>query len=217
MNRLRALVHHAFPVLLLLLPSRLKIGLLRLLGHEIGRHCYLGASLLDVSNLRMGDHVHVGHLNVFRRLRSLDLGSGARITNRNYFTGGGEGRLRLGKNASISSGHHMDVLAGVEIGDNTIIAGRGSTFFSHGIAPENLDVRETIRIGDWVYVGSNVKVIPGVTVPSHAFVGMGTVLLEKYTEEYVLIAGAPGRVVKRLPRDCAFFDREEIVHRHRRA
>lgn len=216
MVRLRKFLRFAKVVLLLLLPSRARVFCLRAFGNRVGIGCYLGFSIYDVEKITLGDHVYIGHGNVFKGLRELMMGSGSRIGNLNVFAGGGNGTFVIGKNSSISSGHYLDGIGDISIGSNTIIGGRRSCFFSHGITPENLDYRGKIEIGDWCYIGSNTKVAPGVKLCSHVFVGMGSVLRGVYVDEFVLLAGVPATVRKRYDPEAAFFDREEIVHRHRR-
>jgi len=201
--------------LLMFIPSILKKKILKIGGHKIGKNCYLGLSFLNIKSMHLGDDVYIGHLNFFKKVKYLQMDFGARITNRNFFTGAGKGYLMMGENSSISLGHYMDVSAGIEIGSNTIIGGINSSFFTHGIAPDDLDFREKIKIGDWCYIGSDVRVVPGVVVPSYNFVGMGSVLNKKYSKEFVLIAGNPAKIKKNIENNCIFFNRQEIVHRHR--
>lgn len=78
---------------------------------------------------------------------------------------------------------------GVSLGKNSIIAGRGSQFFTHGLSSKNIDDVRPIKIGDWCYVGSNCNFVPGVILSRGIFVGMGSVVTKKFEEEYTLIGG----------------------------
>ncbi len=66
-------------------------------------------------------------------------------------------------------------------------------------------------IEDYVYIGSSVRVLPGVEIPSYCFVGMGSVISKSFKDNYILIAGAPAKVMKNLSSDSIFFNR--LYHR----
>lgn len=200
---------------LIVLPSFAKIWLLRSLGHHVGEQCSIGISFIDADHIHIGDHVRIGHFNVMRRLISLRLDDGSRVTFGNHISGSGRGAFSLGRNSSISMFHFFDASADIAIGANTLIAGRGSQFYSHGITPSDLDYRKQLMIGDWCYIGSAVRFGPGTVIGHHCFVGMGAVAVKDYGHlHYVLIAGSPAVIKKPLPENAAYFDRAFIRHRH---
>ena len=95
----------------------------------------------------------------------------------------------------------------ISVGNNCIIAGRYSQFFTHSITPTNLYDRRAIAIGDWCYIGSAVRVVPGCTIPDYSFVGMGSVITRSFEESYLLHAGAPAIIKKKLAKESIFFNR----------
>ena len=195
-------------------PSSLKIWMFRTMGWNIGRHCHIGFSVVCANQVDIGDNVYIGHFNVIWRLKKLSIGSGSRITFKNWITGARKGTFTMGKNSSISGRHFFEASADITIGSNSIVAGRGSQFFSHGITPDCLDFKRPIKIGDWCYIGSAARFVPGSEVSDHVFVGMGSTVTKKYTEEYVLLAGSPARVKKRLEKIAVYFDRPFLPHAH---
>jgi acetyltransferase-like isoleucine patch superfamily enzyme len=195
------------PLFVMPLPSCLKVWLFRKAGNTVGKGCYIGFSFIDTKELIMGDYVYIGHFNILRGLRRFSINTGSRITLCNWVTGGTTGSFTLGRNSSISGLHYFEASADIIIGMNTVIAGRSSQFFSHGISPTNLDDRRPIQIGDWCYIGSAVRIVPGVVIADHTFVGMGSVLSKRFSETYVLIAGAPARIRKKLSETDIFFNR----------
>ena len=113
--------------LAVLLPGPLKRTLLRrLLGWEIAPSAEIGLSLFqNVGHVRLGPGARVGHFNVFRNLRLLDLGAEAAIGQWNWVsaaevlvrgTGGDGGRLVLGRGAAITARHYLDCSGGISVG-----------------------------------------------------------------------------------------------------
>lgn len=124
------------------------------------------------------------------------------------------GSMYLGRNSSITRFHFVEASGNVRIGDNSIIAGRNSHFFTHGISSKNLDVVRPIEIGDWSYIGSSTRFVPGARVSNGTFVGMGSVVTKSFNDQYVLIAGSPAVIRKKLGKGDKYFDREYLPHRH---
>lgn len=196
------------------MPSKVKIYCYRALGASIGANCYMGFSIIDINNLEMGDCVYIGHFNLLWRLKSLKMGSGSRITMFNWITGARTGCFQIGSNSSISGMHFLEASADIKIGSNSIIAGRSSQFFTHGITPDNLNDKRPIIIGDWCYVGSAVRFVPGSSIADHTFVGMGSVVTKQIDKNYVLLAGAPAEIKKNISQESVFFKRTYLPHAH---
>ncbi|MFG6192477.1 acyltransferase [Nonomuraea sp. JJY05] len=83
----------------------------------------------------------------------------------------------------------------VRIGAHTSLLG-----FNHGTAPDRPVFRQAItskgiRIGDDVWVGSNVVVLDGVTIGDHAVVGAGAVVT-KDVPAWAMVAGNPARRIR---------------------
>ena len=149
------------------------------MGAKIDHSCYIGFSLIDAKKIEIGPCVYIGHFNLLWRLKSLKLASGSRITLFNWITGGREGKFVLGRNSSMSFGHFLETSSNIKIGENCIIGGRYSQFYSHGITPNDLDFRSPIEIGNWCYIGSAALFVPGTRISDYSFVGMGTVVTKK--------------------------------------
>ncbi|MGP3960702.1 acyltransferase [Nonomuraea sp. 3N208] len=89
----------------------------------------------------------------------------------------------------------------VRVGAHTSLLG-----FNHGAAPDRPVFRQAItskgiRIGDDVWIGSNVVVLDGVTIGDHAVVGAGAVVT-KDVPAWAMVAGNPARLIRdrRTPR-----------------
>jgi acetyltransferase-like isoleucine patch superfamily enzyme len=201
-------------LLLLFFPSFLKICILRALGAHIGKNSFIGFSLVYSEKLWIGHEVYIGHFNLIWRLKSCTLESGSRIGMFNWITGARTGSFSLGRNSAITRFHFFESSADIDIGHDSIIAGRNSHFFTHGISPSNLDDMRPIRIGNWCYIGSGSRFIPGSGTSDHVFVGMGSVVTKRDPQQYVMIAGAPAVQRKELSSSDVYFSRPFLPHSH---
>ena len=210
-------------VLVALLPSWLKVRLYRLLfRYQIGKGVHIGLSpFVGVQRCRIGDNVRIGSFNLFYRIDDLDIGPHVEIGFGNLFRGGRAVRLGayatilrlntlnailqrdfvnevepvldLGTGVVITSGHWLDFSAGLRVGAHAIIGGRNSSFWTH-----NRQRGRPITVGCHTYLGSEIRLAPGVEVPPFAIVALGAVLMGKYTEPRSLIAGNPATVLRPL-------------------
>jgi len=69
------------------------------------------------------------------------------------------------------SGHRLDFTTRITIGKNAIVAGRNSSLWTH-----NRQTTAPIRIGDFCYVGSEVRVAPGAHLGDWSILALGAVL-----------------------------------------
>ena len=201
-------------VLLALFPSRIKIFILRKMGAQIGSGCHIGITVIQAREIEIGNNVRVASFNLMHRLVVLKLADGSRLNGFNWITGASIGSLLLGRNSAITRLHFFEASGDVRIGENTIIAGRNSHFFTHGISSTNLDDIKPIEIGPWCYIGSSSRFVPGSSVGRGTFVGMGSVVTKPFKDEYVLIAGNPAAIRKKLSSADVYFSRAFLPHDH---
>jgi acetyltransferase-like isoleucine patch superfamily enzyme len=200
--------------LVAILPSRIKIWVLRQMGARIGRGCHIGLSVIHAREIEIGDHVRIASFNLLHRLTALKMGQGSRMNGFNWITGAGTGEFVLGHHSAVTRLHFFEASGSIYIGDNSIVAGRGSHFFTHGISSTNLDDVRPIVIGPWCYVGSSSRFVPGCCLSEGTFVGMGAVVTKRFAELYVLVAGNPAVIKKHLSDKDAYFDRAYLPHDH---
>jgi acetyltransferase-like isoleucine patch superfamily enzyme len=211
-----------------LLPSFLKRPCYRVLfGYRIGRRVRIGLSIIDVracqidddarighlnviigvANLKLGDHVKIGHLNIIRGGDEVTLGRYSELMRMNEINSIPEPdavnpvdpKFTLGNGSIVTTGHKIDFTDCVEIGRRTIIGGRGSSIWTH-----NRQRTLPIRIGDFAYVGSEIRMAPGSALPSRCVVGIGAVVTSKIDAEGFLIAGVPAKPIKELTAEDRF-------------
>jgi acetyltransferase-like isoleucine patch superfamily enzyme len=211
-----------------LLPSFLKRPSYRLFfGYQIGRRVRVGLSIIDagacqidddsrighlnviigVANLKLGDHVKIGHLNIIRGGEEVTLGRYSELMRMNEINSIPEPdavnpvdpRFTLGNGSIITTGHKIDFTDRVEIGRRSIIGGRNSSIWTH-----NRQRTLPIRIGEFAYVGSEIRMAPGSALPSRCVVGIGAVVTHKIDAEGFLIAGVPAKPIKELTAEDQF-------------
>lgn len=211
-----------------LLPSFLKRSCYRLFfGYKIGKRVRIGLSIIDAKECRIGDDVQIGHLNLIFRVKKLELGDHVRIGYLNIIRGGDEVKLGryseiirmneinsiaepevvnpieprflLGDGSIITTGHKIDFTDRVTIGRRSILGGRNSSLWTH-----NRQRTRPIDIGSFAYIGSEIRIAPGGSLPSNCIVGIGSVITSELSAEGHLIAGVPAKPVKELSAEDQF-------------
>ena len=218
----------AILALIALCPSFLKLPLYRLLfGYRIGKGVRIGFSIIDARTCVIEERVRIGHLNIFTRIGTLTVRDHARIGHLNIFRGGDEIKLGrysevirlneinsipdpdvvnsveprfiLGDGSIITTGHKIDFTDRVNIGRRSILGGRNSSLWTH-----NRQRTQPIEIGDFAYIGSEIRVAPGGAIPARSIVGIGAVITSKLKEEEFLFAGVPAKPIKPLSEEDQF-------------
>lgn len=216
-----------------LCPSFLKRPFYRMLfGYRIGKGVRIGFSIIDARTCLIDDHVRIGHLNVFTRIGTLIVKDHVRIGHLNIFRGGDEinlgrysevirlneinsipdpevvnpvePRFILGDGSIITTGHKIDFTDRVNIGRRAILGGRNSSLWTH-----NRQRTQPIEIGDFAYIGSEIRVAPGGAIPARSIVGIGAVITSKLKEEEFLFAGVPAKPIKPLSEEDQFLIRRK--------
>jgi acetyltransferase-like isoleucine patch superfamily enzyme len=211
-----------------LLPTFLKRPLYRMFfGYRIGKRVRIGFSIIDAKHCQIDDDVLIGHLNAIVSVKKLVVGDHVRIGHLNIIRGGDEvslgrysemirmneinsipdpdvvnptdPRFLLGDGSIITTGHKIDFTDCVTIGRRSILGGRNSSLWTH-----NRQRTRPISIGSFAYVGSEIRIAPGGSLPSRCIVGIGSVITGEVTEEGYLIAGVPAKPVKELNEDDQF-------------
>ena len=218
-----------------LLPGPIKRPLYRaLFGYRIGRGVRIGLVLLDAEAVELGDGTEIGHLNLITRVGSLVTGRSVRIGALNIIRGGERvvlgdyvevmrlnvlnaipdhdcttspvSRLEIGAGAVVVSGHRIDFTDRVTIGRNVIVGGRNSSLWTH-----NRQQTAPIAIGDFCYLGSEVRLAPGARLAERSILGLGSVLAGAIDTPGSLVGGVPARIIRPLTAED-----DALVHRKAR-
>ena len=110
--------------------------------------------------------------------------------------------ISIGKN--FYTNHNVTILDGAKVtfGDNVFIA-PNCVFSTAGHAIDSdqrgrgLEIALPITVGDNVWFGTNVSVLPGVTVGSNTVIGAGSVV-NKSIPAGVIAAGNPCKVIRKI-------------------
>lgn len=107
-----------------------------------------------------------------------------------------EGELHLYGNVAwgtepwiITLGKNIHITDGVKF-----ITHDGGTLLYRSIVPD-LEITKPITLGDDVYIGNNVIILPGVKIGSNVVIGAGAVV-SKDIPDNSLAVGVPARVIK---------------------
>jgi acetyltransferase-like isoleucine patch superfamily enzyme len=205
-----------------ILPGPLKRWVYRwIFGYQIGRKVRIGFALLDCLHLSVGDHSSISHGALFLRCGAVRIGSHVNIGPCNIFRGGESIELgdycqllrlnainaipdndcvnaprstfELGYGSVVTAEHRIDFTDRVTIGRCTTIAGRNSSIWTH-----NRRTGCMVVIGDFCYLGSEVRVAPGVRIGDCCIVGLGAVVTRGIIDSQWLIGGVPARPVRQL-------------------
>jgi acetyltransferase-like isoleucine patch superfamily enzyme len=181
-----------------------------LMRYEIPPSSKIGfLTVIAVSSFRLGEHVKIGMLNLFKGPIDVQIGDSARIGRLNRFTCSWHvtqarfnerhytPRLKLGAGSLVLDEHFFDVYGEISIGDGSWIAGHGSQFWTHGLSVEDRD----IRIGDNNYIGSAVRFAPGTSIGNNNIVALGSVILSKLEYDSSLISGFPAKAFRSIEED----------------
>jgi acetyltransferase-like isoleucine patch superfamily enzyme len=196
-------------------------------GYQIGKRVHFGFSIIDAAECQIEDDVRIGHLNVIIGVQKLTMGDHVRMGHLNIIRGGEEVRLGryseimrmneinsipepdvvnpvdprflLGAGSIVTTGHKIDFTDRVDIGRRTIIGGRNSSLWTH-----NRQRTRPINIGEFAYVGSEIRMAPGSSIPSRCIVGIGSVITSEIDAEEWLIAGVPAKPIKELGSEDRF-------------
>ncbi len=211
-----------------LFPSFLKRPCYRLFfGYRIGKRVRIGLTIIDAKECEIAHDVSIGHLNVVIGVKKISFGDHARLGHLNILRGGDEIRIGryaeiirmneinsisepdavnpvtpqflLGAGSVITTGHKIDFTDRVEIGRRTILGGRNSSLWTH-----NRQRTQPIEIGSLTYIGSEIRIAPGGSIPSRCIVGIGAVITKKLKEENYLIGGVPAKPIKQLSAEDTF-------------
>ena len=103
----------------------------------------------------------------------------------------------------ISLGKNVFITDGVKF-----ITHDGGTLLFRSVI-QDLEVTKPITVGNDVYIGNNVIILPGVTIGNRVVIGAGAVISKSIPDNSVVV-GVPGRVIKTVDEYLEKLNRESL-------
>ncbi len=166
-------------------------------------------SIRGLENITIGNRLEIGlsyrgfshktDLTYFNILGALEFTS-------NYSIGKGC-RFNIGENARAVFGRGFVnpnslfvVMHGLEVGEGTVISWNCQFIDEDFHTIRSVDKvsckEQGIKVGEHVWIGSNVTVLKGAVLPRGCVVAAGSIVTKRFKEENCLIAGAPAKVIR---------------------
>jgi acetyltransferase-like isoleucine patch superfamily enzyme len=182
-------INSALLLLSTFLPSFLRVLLLRMLGHKIGRHVHISIlTILHAPKIEIGDDVRIGPVNIIKCGDEVKIGFSSQISFLVIIYG--RGSFHLGARSYVSVKTFIDTTGGVEIGDYSG-TGPGTMIFSHAIfLPPTRGYPRVIRkttIGNYVWLGGLNFVTAGSVIGDHVMSLPGSVISKQVESEIFFI------------------------------
>ena len=115
--------------------------------------------------------------------------------------------MSIGSNTSISSYTTIYATFGVTIGENCLISSNcGISSYNHITnsvnraehSGEDFKYSKPVEIGNNVWIGMNVCILPGINVGNNSIIGAGSVVTKDVPPNEIWV-GNPAKLVKTLP------------------
>src|SRR5690606_34517866 len=111
--------------------------------------------------------------------------------------------ISIGDNSGIGRASHLSAMAAIDIGANVMIAEQLIIItVNHGISSKRnmIDLPmhpEPVRIGNNVWIGARVIILPGVTIGNNVVIASGAVVTKSFPSNCI-IGGVPANVIKTI-------------------
>lgn len=146
-------------------------------------------NIISVHELTMERSAKIGKFNRIIGVHSVELNEDSLILQGNFIGGtwgtpldNGEEDLVLGARSQLTINVFVDLNDKVVFGEDVVVGGVGSQFWTHGFDQQRKRFKGPIHIADSVFVGSASIVLPNVTICSDVSIGAGTNVHRSITE-----------------------------------
>lgn len=193
-------------------------------GYSIHPSAKIGLSWVFPRMLIMGANTKIDHFTVAIHLDKIEMEPNSSIGRSNWITGystyidsphfrhqvGRKAELILKESANVIKNHHLDCTSTITLGRFTTISGYHSQLLTHSIdLIENRQDSLPIFIGDYTFVGTNVVILGGSSLPDYSVLGAKSLLNKAHTQQWKLYGGVPAKVVGDIPVNAKYFKRSE--------
>ena len=125
----------------------------------------------------------------------------------------GRGNLTIGDYCSFGEFTKIWNFEKVIIGDD-FMAAAGLTILTGGHDPDTMiPISKKVIIGNRVWCGANVTIMPGVTIGNDVVIGAGSLVTKDVPNE-TIVAGVPSKIIRNIDmakRNASFFCRRKLL------
>ncbi|MHA1412090.1 MAG: DapH/DapD/GlmU-related protein [Promethearchaeota archaeon] len=157
---------------------------------EIHESCVIRAGTIIYSEVKIGAKCQTGHHVMIRE--KTEIGTNTLIGTNSVI----DGNVKIGDNVSIQTGVYIPLHT--RVGNNVFLGPYCKLTNDKYMMRKEYDLKGPI-IEDFVSIGSNSVILPGLTIKKGTMVGAGSVVI-KNTDDYDIIAGNPARFIKKVPK-----------------
>ena len=142
-------------------------------------------------------------INIFGNNNIIEIGEKCRINGGKFWIEDDGGTIQIGKFTTVQGNTQFAAIEGttIYIGQDCMFSSDISlrTGDSHSIlnrVGERINPSADIHIGDHVWIGADVAILKGVSLPSNSIVGMRSLVNKSFASNNIIIAGSPAKIVK---------------------
>ena len=158
---------------------------------NIGEECVIRGGSIIYSEVDIGENCQTGHFTLIRE-KSV-IGTDTLIGTNTVI----DGNVIIGNNVSIQTGVYIPLHS--KIGNHVFLGPYSKLTNDKYMLRRRFELSGPI-IEDYVSLGANSVILPGIIIKKRTIVGAGAVVT-KDSEENDIIIGNPGRVLKKIPPD----------------
>lgn len=156
-------------------------------------------------------------INMYGDYGKLEIEEKCIIKNSNFWFEDFSSSIIIGKNTTFERVHiaSLENNSKVTIGEDCMFS-RGieiRTGDSHAVIDlltmKKVNKAKDIYIGNHVWVGANVTVLKGVSIPDGCVIGLGSIITKSINERNSIVVGVPAKIVRRSIKWC----RENMVEK----
>lgn len=107
------------------------------------------------------------------------------------------GNLSFGNNFGAGKNCFISCADEVSFGDDVLFAWNGTIRDSDGhtiyVDGQEKPSYRPVRIGNHVWIASEVKILKGVSIPDNCVIALGSLVIKSFDEENILIGGYPAK------------------------
>lgn len=133
----------------------------------------------------------------------IEIGDCTKANHMHIFIEDNNNKVVIGRNNTFAGSIHLACTEGVEIeiGNDCLFSSEIviRTGDSHSIVDLNgkrINYAQNVIIGNHVWCGFRTMITKGVKLPSNCVVGTGALVTKEFTDEHIVIAGVPAKIVR---------------------